>query len=471
MRIAIGGIATECCTFSPILSREEDFLIQEGQAVLDSGRYPFLKESDATILPTFRARALPSGKVERETYEIFKETFLEHLQAATPLDGVYLDMHGAMNVEGMDDAEGDWYEGVRAVVGESCLLSASYDLHGNLSERIIATLDMLTAYRTAPHTDTLETRSKAFSMLTYCLEHNLHPEKVWIPVPVLLPGERTSTEYEPTKSVYAELENVDSVEGILDASILVGYVWADEPRSAASIVLTGTNRAVMQQEAEKLALHYWHTRDEFKFSVPHGSIDEAIDWALAKEEKALFISDSGDNPTAGGVGDRVDFLKRLLERKCENVLLGGIVDAAATEACYQAGEGAQVSVRLGGSLDPLAAPLTLTGTVLHLADAKKRERIAVLQVEGVTAVISYKRRPFHFENDFLRLGIHPQEYKMIVIKVGYLVPDLKRIAKGIFLALSPGVVDQFIERLPYKRLNRPVYPVDKKFQWSPEERA
>jgi microcystin degradation protein MlrC len=469
VRIAIGGMATECCTFSPILSRKEDFLIQEAQALLDDERYPFLRTTTATIIPTFRARAIPGGKITRETYEGFKAIFVGHLQAALPLDGLYLDMHGAMNVEGMDDAEADWYEAARKVVGKTCLISASYDLHGNLSQRIIDTLDVLTAYRTAPHIDTLETRTKAFKLLTDCLESHLRPQKVWIPVPMLLPGERTSTEYEPTASLYAKLYDLDRIPGIMDASLLVGYAWADEPRSMASVVITGTDKPVLEHEAKKLALKFWQARHEFTFKVPHGSIDEAITWALAQKHHGLFISDSGDNPTAGGVGDRVDFLKALLKRKVKNCVLGGLVDAKATDICYTAGVGSMVQLSLGGSLDKTSEPIKLEARVLFCAEVTQQsEQIAVLETQGITLVISHKRRAFHCEADFLALGIHPQKYKMIVVKVGYLVPDLKRIAQGMFLALSPGVVDQAIERLAFTRVKRPLFPLDKQFSWSPE---
>jgi microcystin degradation protein MlrC len=468
MRIAIGGIATECCTFSPILSRQEDFTVLEGNDLLSLEHYPFLQNTHATILPTFYARALPGGKVERATYEVFKKKFLESLQNALPLDGLYLDMHGAMNVEGMDDAEGDWYLAARSVVGKSCLISASYDLHGNMTERIINTLDMMTAFRTAPHVDVLETRTKAFTMLEHCLKEKIRPEKVWISVPVILPGERTSTEYEPTASLYKRLEEVDKVPGILDASILVGYVWADEARSSASIVLTGNNRSTLEREAKKLAQAYWDLRNEFNFSVPTGTIDECINWALESSENSIFISDSGDNPTAGGVGDRADFLQRLLERDVADAVLGGLADAEATDMCYQAGVGATVKLTVGASLDSSSTPLTLEGKVIFLGHITEiRERQAVVQVAGLTIILSHRRRPYHYEEDFLRLGIEPQKRKMTIVKVGYLVPDLKRIAKEIFLALSPGAVDQHIERLDYKRLKRPIFPLEKTFHWQP----
>ena len=108
-----------------------------------------------------------------------------------------------MFVEGMTDAEGDWISSVRAVVGDRCLISASYDLHGNLSRRVIDNLDMLSAFRTAPHIDREETHKRACDMLVRCLDEGIRPTLVWAPIPVLMPGERSSTEYEPAKRPWA----------------------------------------------------------------------------------------------------------------------------------------------------------------------------------------------------------------------------------------------------------------------------
>ncbi len=470
MRIALGGIATESCTFSPVLTKKEDFAVAYGDALLESGRYPFLADGEARVFPTLQARALPGGPVERSSFESLKADFLARLRAALPLDGLYLDMHGAMNVEGLDDAEGDLYAAARRVVGPTCLMSASYDLHGNLSRRIVATLDLLTAYRTAPHVDTLQTRTRAFNLLVRCLKENLRPHKVWVSVPVLLPGERTSTEYEPAASLYASLPETDGLPGILDASVLVGYAWADEPRAAASALVTGTDLGAAKREARRLAQAYWNLRDEFGFSVPAGTMDESLTWALEREKTCLFVSDSGDNPTAGGVGDRADFLRCLLGRNVPDAVLGGLTDAAATDACYQAGVGAKLSLNLGASLDARSEPLKVEGEVLFLdAVSDPGERQAVVQTGGVTVILARRRRPYHLEADFLRLGVDPRTRKMIVVKVGYLVPDLKRIAGGSFLALSPGAVDQHVERLPYARLRRPLYPLERSFQWQPRD--
>ena len=162
-------------------------------------------------------------------------------------------------------------------------------------------------------------------------------------------------------------------------------------------------------------------------------------------------------------------LERLLVRGIADAVLGGIADATATDACYAAGVGAELTVELGGSLDPRGSrPLGVQGRVLFLDEVgEPRQRQAVLQVQGVKVVVTRRRRPFHQVSDFERLGIHPEQHKLVVVKGGYLAPDLNRIAGRVLLALSPGAVDQAIERLPFERIGRPCYPLDREFDWQP----
>lgn len=469
MRIAIGGIATESCTFSPLPTRLEDFVIARGPDLLESGRYPFLPQFDVTFVPTLGAWALPGGSVEASAYQQLKQEFLDRLRQAGPLDGLYLDLHGAMHVQGMDDAEGDWISAARQVVGADCLIAASLDLHGNVSRRLVEHVDVLTAYRTAPHVDMLETREKACALLVRCLCEDLRPAKAWIPVPVILPGERTSTEWEPAASLYAGLSDVDQVPDVLDASILVGYVWADEPRASASVIVIGTDQAVIEREARRLARRYWEAREAFTFGVQAGSIDECIRWAMDAPEPCVFISDAGDNPTAGGVGDVAVFLERLLALGVPDTVVASIVDPKAVAVCRMAGPGAETHVSLGGKLDPVhGQPLPVASRVVRLVpDDPVGGDQAVIQVDGVQVIVTERRKPFHHVADFQRLGIEPLDHKIVVVKIGYLVPDLKRVAPRALLALSPGAVDQAIERLPFQRVRRPIFPLDPGMSWQP----
>src|SRR5947209_15990427 len=160
----------------------------------------------------------------------------------------------------MQDADGDWIESTRRVVGKDCLMTASFDLHGSLSRRIIDSLDMLSAFRTAPHIDREQTAQRACDMLVRCLDHKIRPTMAWAPIPVLMPGERSSTVYEPAKHLWGQLPGLNAAPGVLDASLLVGYVWADEPRATASAVMTGTDPELLKKDALCLARQYWDAR-------------------------------------------------------------------------------------------------------------------------------------------------------------------------------------------------------------------
>lgn len=460
MKIAIAGIATESCTFSSLPTRLEDFRVhreEDPEFLMD---YPSLVDyPDATFVPLLRARAMPGGPVERAAYDALKGELVERLQAGGPWDGVFLDMHGAMNVAGLDDAEGDWYAAVRNAVGEDCLISASYDLHGNISARIVHNLDMLTAFRTAPHVDYMETRARAIALLVRCLRDGVRPVMRWVPVPVILPGERTSTEWEPGQSIYAQIPEIIAQTGVLDASMLVGYVWADEPRTTASAIAVAADVTAADRASQWLAQLYWEARDQFDFGVPTFEPDICIQQAMQATDRPVFISDSGDNPTAGGVGDVPYMLARLLALEVPDAVYASIPDAAAMDVIQAAGVGQTVTLSLGGKLDPVnGQPLTVTGEIVTLLEGENPQ--AVVKVDGVRVIVTQRRKPFHYEADFQALGIEPTQHALVVVKIGYLVPDLKRMARTALLALSPGAVNQDIVRLPYQRLTRPIYPLD-----------
>ena len=470
-RIGIGGIAIESSTFSPLPSTLDDFTILRGADMIT--RYPFMPawnfrdRADIGWLPCLQARAIPGGPVVRQAYDEMKRELLDRIRAALPLDGFYLDIHGAMNVQGMDDAEGDLAAAIRALVGPGCLISAGMDLHGNVSARLVELVDMFTAYRLAPHDDVLQTREKACALLMHCLDQRIRPLRAWVRIPVILPGERTSTLVEPGKSVYASLRESDPAPGVLDASLWVGYVWADEPRSSASVVVTGTDPASIRREAEKIARRYWDAREQFAFVAPAGSADWCIEQALAFPGDGVVISDSGDNPTAGGVGDSPYLLGRLLANDAlssgqVSAIYASIPDPAAVAACFVAGVGQEVATSLGGKLDAVhAQPLAVRGTVDALdPDDPVGGRVAVLRVRGVRIILTSRRKPYHLLADFTRLGLDPTAHKITAVKIGYLEPQLRQFARHALLALTPGAVDQDIPQLEYWRVVRPIYPLD-----------
>lgn len=469
MRIAVAGLHTECSTYNPVLAREADFRVLRGPSMLRDAYFDFLTHFPAEFITLLHARAIAGGPVDGALYARWKAEILEGIKAALPLDGVYLAMHGAMFVEGLHDAEGDFIAAVRDLVGPDVLISASYDLHGNVSQQIIDGLDMFSTYRTAPHIDVQDTMRRAVTMLVRALTTGQRPMVAWAPVPVLLPGERTSTQDEPARTFYTQLQAVEDPTGIWDASFQVGYVWADEPRATACAVVTGTDRAAMTAAARHLAQNYWDIREGFVFGTKVGSIKECVEWAVTAGTAPVVLAESGDNPTGGGVGDRAEVLAELIARDAQGVVFAGIADKVATDAAYAAGVGASLPLSIGASLDPSSAKVMANAEVVFLLETdEERLREAVVRIGGIALVLTARRRPFHNIPDFTKIGLDPREADIVVVKSGYLSPDLGPIANPSLMALSPGVVDQFVERLERKHKSIAQYPFDRDFAFTPE---
>jgi microcystin degradation protein MlrC len=461
-RIAIGGMAIESSTFSPHRSGAADFTVVRGPELL--ARYDSLPVG-IDWLPLVHARALPGGAVEREFYEAIKAELLQRLHAALPLDGLYFDIHGAMTVVGMVDAEGDLAAAIRDVVGAACLISASMDPHGNMSRRLVGTLDLATSHRMSPHEDATLTKQRAVANLVECLEQGVRPLRAWVRVPVLLPGERASTRDEPAKGIFGRLPSIEARDGIIDAAVWIGYAWADERRCSAAVVVSGTDRAAIAREARALAQAYWDARASFDLSTASGDADWCIATGLASRDRPFLISDSGDNPTAGGAGD----VSYMLERLLDDPLLGdgrataiwaSCADPAAVARCVEAGEGGAVDVRIGGVFGSRWS-CRLRGTVQRIRRADPiGGDIAVVASGGVRAILTTRRKPYHYLRDFTELGLDPATHDLTVVKVGYLVPELFAAAKGWVIALTPGGVDQDIGRLGHRAVDRPIFPLD-----------
>lgn len=468
MRIAIAGISTESCTFSTWPTRWADFRITRQSDDSFKQLYPFLdKYPDVEFVGAITAKALPGGPVEKSAYEAFKNEILRTLGSQGPFDGVYLDMHGAMFVAGMQDAEGDLYRAIRGCVGGACLLSASYDLHGNVSDDIMRTLDIITGYRSAPHIDVIETRERALSLLLRCLRESLRPRKAFVKIPVALPGEKTSTEWQPGKRIYAAIPARVDGRDVLDATIQVGYVWADEARMTACAIALGMNEEKISRAARELAELYWRHRRDFAFGVPALSVKACLARALSEPVKPVIISDSGDNPTAGSAGDGTFFLSRAQALQPPDLVYASIADPAAVRACLAAGLGASVDMPIGGQLDRRnSQPLRIAGTV-RAVHAQGDNAQVLIKSGGIQVILTSQRTAFHRRQQFLDLDIAPEDHAIVVVKIGYLEPELKAMAQAAYLALSPGAVSQDIPALPFARIQRPCLPFDPDMTWTP----
>lgn len=474
-RVLTLGIRHESNTFSTLLTKESDFKILRGSDVLKDQLWAdVFKKADIELIPTLHAYAWPGGTVACSAFEKFRKEILDSIKNAGKLDGIYMDMHGALHVEGYADAQATLLQDIRNLAGKDVLICGSFDLHGNLSPDFVKNMDMITAYRTAPHRDGAETRARAAQMLADALQQGWKPYIGSVEIPILVPGEKSITEVEPLHSIYAQIPDVVKTEGLIDASIFAGYCWADLPRSAMRVFVVAKDKKYSEKaknEAIRLAQQIWDRREQLKLDVPSGSIDEMILKSKEYKGKTVFISDSGDNTTAGAPGDNVQVLEALLKHKAQNALMAGVVDQEALKKCIDAGSGKIIELKLGGKVDSVfGKPLKINAKVLFISPdslMNTSRGAAVIETEGVKTVILKARRSFVEVKDFKEVGLNTLDFKIVVVKLGYLYPELRDIAPVHLIALTSGFCNLDMRTLPFKNVHRPCFPLDKDMVWTP----
>lgn len=469
-RVAVGALKHESNTFTSRRTDYATFDPVEGAAVWDSEwdegsatagfRDRLTAARDVSLVETLFAHALPDGVVEGDAYERLRGGIVEPIRESAPdLDAVYLDLHGSMYAEGEDDPEGDLLTAVREAVGPETPVVASLDMHATVTERMVAAADGFAAYRTAPHTDVYETGERAAGVLEQLLA-GAETTVAWERLPVLLAGERSETDAEPMRSLIAALESADDRAGVLDASYLLGFPWADSPHSGCYAVVTATDERAAGDAARDLGERFWERRTDFEFTAEAERLGPALD-ALGDEDRSpVFLSDSGDNPTAGARQDLTIVAEALLERGVDDALVGAVADPGAQAACAEAGEGATLDLELGrtGVADD-APPLRREATVERTGTACGVAAVAV-DLSGLTVLVTAERVGAFDPALFTDLGYDPARYRVVVVKLGYLSPALYDIAERHVLLLTPGDTNELLAELDYEAVPRPILPLD-----------
>ena len=436
-RVAVGGLHTECSSYNPLEQTIVDFTRCDGDELVELVKFDFAR-AGIDLIPLFHDRSVPGGPVSVETWTAQTELFFDMLRAALPLDGVLLIMHGAVFVPGVTDPEGDFIAEVRKIVGPEAILSGSFDLHGQITQQIVDTLDAFAAYRTAPHVDVAETHTRAASLLADALNGGPRPMVVREAIPILAPGEMSSTFVAPCDALYAQLPEIDTRDRVLDSNLMIGYVWADSPRATASAVVTATNATAGANAARDIAESYHAACDDLAFDVEVAQLADALSRTSGT---ASILADSGDNPTAGGVGDRADVLESVFATSRTGVLFAGIADPTAFKALAKGA----TTVTLGGSLGGGGPRVPV-----FVEKCETIGECAVVQSRGVTVVVTEIRRPFHDLSNFETLGLAIDDFDLLVVKSGYLSTDLRSLPRRQIMALTDGAVSQDLSRLENK---------------------
>lgn len=492
-RVLVAAMSHESNSFNPIVAGEKDFQVLRGEDMIRrraandaiTGVLDTLEAAGFTPVPTLFVSAVPNGLVDRAFYDRVREEILSiarQEQAKAPLDAVTLALHGSMTTTDLGDAEGLLLEGLRDIFPNIPIFS-SLDMHTTMTQRMFRNADGFVGFKCAPHTDRRETGIHAAKMTIRALETGIRGCTAWVKVPLLIAGEQSSTTVEPMQGLIAELRRTETQPEIWAASYLMGFPWCDNPDSACAVCVTADTQEQADREALRLAGLLWDTRKKFCFQVETYPESEALDIAFdalaVGSETPIYLSDSGDNPTAGSSSDCVGFLKRLMEDPRTDslrspVLYGGIYDPEATLRC-KGNVGKTLTLTFGAKFDTkTTAPITAEGTVMaYLPGWSKfpgnKSDIALFRTHGVDVVLAEKHIGYVIPDVFRDLGPEPADADIVVCKLGYLTADQARVAKRSIIVLTKGSTNEDLPTLPYCRTPRPIFPLDECESFTPAQ--
>lgn len=412
------------------------------------------------IIPSIYANALPSATVERHIYEYYKEQIMDTVRRNPDADGIYIYVHGSMEVDEIGSGELQLVKEIRQIVSRDCLIAFTMDLHANITNELGQYVDIICGYKTAPHTDQPESQVRAATALTYCLQNGIKPHTYVQKIPMLVKGDTMLTRQEPLRSLEAETVLLEEREDIFGANLFFGHCWIDAPNTSASAVVSAADPDTARQIAKDLANKLWNTRREYRFRIEAELPEECVRRAIAGAEKRIFITDSGDNTTAGAEGTSEDILKLFLNaRPGKKTCVAGITDLEIVETLWNKKDGETVSVEKLGCQGTIKAHGEILGWAKEIIG-----RSLTISFDNVDAVFTEKRSAFIEKGNFDKANVDLLEYEIVVVKLGYLFEELKPYADRELFALSDGASCVELARLNLQRIARPMYPLED-FEW------
>jgi microcystin degradation protein MlrC len=484
VNIAIASILQESNTFSPVATYYDDFNPVFGAAALRrhegkltemGGFIEVLRAEKAEIRPVCAAWAITANRMVRADFERLVTGFEKNLKAARP-EALLLAMHGAQTAEGEDDVEGYVLQRARAVLGPDVPIVMTLDLHANVTRRMVELATAIVGYHTYPHVDMFEVGQKAARLLVRVLRGEVQPRMALRKLPLIIQAEKSQTSSGPMAALMKQAEKWEKSGAAEAVSIFPVQPWMDIDEMGCSVVaVTNGDARAAQRQADTLGRRLWDTKEEYEAELT--PVPEAIARALEMEGGPVVLSESSDSTGSGSPGDSTGVLKHLLKAKLTGPAAIFLVDPVAVATAIAAGIGATVSMKVGGMFDTKnSKPVAVKGVVKMISDgrwvARARGyntgittcmgRTVVLEVGQVFLLIAERSSMTVDPELFRSHGIDPVYCKIVVVKSpnGFRAAYAP-IAKAMFVVDTPGVSTANLRKLPFRRVPRPIYPLDR----------
>ena len=481
-RIAVGGFQHETNTFAPLKATLADFEqadawpgLTSGPALFDAVKginlpaAGFIDEARSLgheLVPLLWCSAQPSAHVTRDAFEFIVQGLLAQLSQARSLDGVYLDLHGAMVAEHVEDADGEVLARVRKLVGSSVLLVASLDFHANVSARMVEQADGLVSFRSYPHVDMTETGVRAAALLHDLLREPARAK--WHgSLPFLMPLTSQCTLVEPLRGLMGQAQRLERAP-IMSLCLTPGFPAADVPECGPSVFGYGRDAEALTRAARTLVGATLER--EHQFALDLIGVEQAARLAHDAEiprGRPLILADTQDNPGAGGNADTMSLLKALIAAHVEGALAGVIRDAESAARAHEAGQGACVELALGARSGFAGeTPLVARFTVERLGDGRfvgtgpfyrggrfELGPMALLRTGSARIVVASRKQQAADAAMFRHVGAEPADSRVLVLKSSvHFRADFGDLASRIVIVEAPGPNVADPARLRFTRL-------------------
>ncbi len=493
MRIAIGGFQHESHSFAPLPTGWEEFRrpggfphLQRPDTLVASlrptslptaGAIEVAEQAGVETVPLTWCFAAPAGPVTAEAFERIAALMIATLSDALeqgPLDGIYLELHGAMVAVGADDAEGELLRRFRAVVGPEMPIAVSLDPHANVTRQMVELADVLVPYRTYPHVDMKPAGAQATRLLLDRIRRGRPWARAFRQLDFFIPLTMQCTMVSPMADVLAEREQLAAQHNLVELGFCFGFPYADFPDCGVAISAYGEDQATADAAADALAAYMNRREADFAGGVleaEHG-VREAISIARTATQPVV-MADTQDNPGGGGHGDTTGLLEQLIKQQAKGAVLGLINDAESAAACHAAGEGGRVALSLGGKSD--GAPLQVAALVERLTDGRftgtgpmargnpaNLGPTALIRValpgddpaaSGVQVIVASRKTQALDQALFTHIGVEPSAQKLLALKSSvHFRADFQPIASAVIVVAAPGPVVADPAVLPFRNL-------------------
>lgn len=488
MRIALGGFFHESNTFCRPYTELADYertRLYRGEEMLTplrgtdteiGGFLTAASELEFEVVPTYYAWAWPSGPLTDDCFHTLLDRLKEAVQEAQPVDGVLLQIHGAMVTQSDEDPDGSILAEVRSCLPPGVPLVATFDFHANLSPLMVASCDALIGYDTYPHVDLHDRGREAAHLLVRMLREEFRPQMALAKPPLMPHIVRQRTAEGPMAEMMMLAREAERDPGVLRVCVAGGFAYADVPRMGMGILaMTEDDTAAASDLAEHLAAAAWARRERFTAELPGAA--EAVRMALEEDTRSgpVVLADLADNVGGGAPGDGTELLAELLRQGAEGAVLV-IADPEAVGECLRAGVRQQVSLAVGGKTDRMhGEPVPVEGVVRALTDGIFRNRgpmrdglvddmgrTVVLDAGGVTLVLTERKLPQWNLEQLRSVGIEPSRRRIIVCKgaVAHRAA-YEPIAARLIEVETHGSCAGDVRRFTYHNIRRPLYPLDR----------